>query len=422
MSAPFLLTMADYYGTLAAVRCMGRAGVPVTVGEGKLLAPARWSRYATQRVPCPPVQNTEAFLDWLVDFGRRQPGHVLYPTSDDMAWLFALRADELRPYFKLYAPGEDVIYGLLNKKRLFHLCKEVGIETPVTVFPESEADCEKLAGELKFPLLIKPQTQILFENKIKGAQVETAAELTERYTEFVRKNRYGDVLMKHDPLVKQPMLQAFHAEAAENIYSLAGFIDESGDHFAIRGARKVLQRPRKLGVGLCFEHADVSPELAEKVRSLCKRIGYYGVFEVEFIEAAGKHLLIDFNPRFYGQMNFEIARNLPLPLLVHHAATGNREALARDVAFANAWAPRGLPVYCHRFIFEVLLRAQGMSGKLTPAEVEHWREWYRANEPEATDAVLDGSDVVPALVDAGLLLYGYARHPRAFLRFMVLDR
>jgi predicted ATP-grasp superfamily ATP-dependent carboligase len=60
---PILLTMADYYGTLAAVRSLGRLGVPITVAESKLLAPARWSRYVTRRVGCPDVSDSEAFLE-----------------------------------------------------------------------------------------------------------------------------------------------------------------------------------------------------------------------------------------------------------------------------------------------------------------------------------------------------------------------
>jgi len=419
---PILLTMADYYGTLAAVRSLGRLGIPVTVAESKLLAPARWSRYVTRRVECPDVGDSERFLEWLMRFGEREPGHVLYPTSDDMAWLFALHREELSKHFRMYQPGVDVIYGLLNKKRLHGLCQDVGLDMPETWFPEGEGDLARVASEARFPVLLKPQTQILFESHLKGSQVERASELLPRYREFLERNRYGRKLLEYDARCNLPMVQAFYPEAAQNIYSLSGFVDRTGELFVVRGALKVLQRPRKLGIGLCFEEVPVDVELAEKLRALCKKLGYHGTFEVEFIRAGGKQLLIDFNPRFYSQMGFDIARGQPLPLLVYEAACGHEERLAEVVRDTLEWKGAGQYIYCHRGIFELLLRAQGLSGRLSADEVRHWREWYARNRERAVDAVMDTSDWVPWMVDTAMHLRSYARHPKGFIRTMVLDK
>ncbi len=419
---PILLTMADYYGTLAAVRSLGRLGIPVTMAESKLLAPARWSRFVTRRVECPDVGDSERFLEWLMRFGEREPGHVLYPTSDDMAWLFALHREELGKHFRMYQPSVDVIYGLLNKKRLHGLCQDVGLDMPQTWFPEGESDLARVTAEARFPVLLKPQTQILFESHVKGSQVERASELLPRYREFLERNHYGRKLLDYDAKANLPMVQAFHAEAAQNIFSLSGFVDRTGELFVVRGALKVLQRPRKLGIGLCFEEVPVDVELAEKVRALCKKLGYHGTFEVEFIRAGGKQLLIDFNPRFYSQMGFDIARGQPLPLLVYEAACGHEERLAEVVRDTLAWKGAGQYIYCHRGIFELLLRAQGLSGRLSADEVKHWREWYARNRERAVDAVMDTSDWVPWMVDTAMHLRSYVRYPRGFIRTMVLDK
>jgi predicted ATP-grasp superfamily ATP-dependent carboligase len=404
------------------VRCLGRAGIAVTVAEPKLLAPARWSRYATRRVDCPDPHHAEEFLAWLLRFGEREPGHVLYPTSDDMAWLFALHRERLQLHFRMYQPPVEVLYTLLNKRRLHALCEESGLDMPATWFPRSEADLARVAAEAQFPALIKPQTQVLFESHMKGSQVESAAQLPARYAEFHAKNRYGETLLQYDPEAGQPMVQAFYAEAAQNIYSLSGFVDRTGELFAVRAAVKVLQRPRKLGIGLCFESAPVDAELAARLQQLCKRLGYYGTFEVEFIRAGGKQLLIDFNPRYYSQMGFDIARGLPLPLLVYTAACGEEAQLPEQVRAAASAPVDGAPVYLHRGILELLLRAQGLSGRLTPTEVAYWRSWYARHRAWAVDAVLDAKDPLPGVVDAAMLLRRYARHPRGFVRTMVLDQ
>ena len=60
-----LLTRPTYGGTLAAVRQLGRSGVPVVIVGPEILAAARWSRYASQFISCPAVQDGERFIEWL---------------------------------------------------------------------------------------------------------------------------------------------------------------------------------------------------------------------------------------------------------------------------------------------------------------------------------------------------------------------
>lgn len=420
--APVLLTMADFYGTLAAARALGRAGISVTMAEGRVLAPARWSRFVRRRVACPPASDTHAYIAWLLEFGQREPGHVLYATTDDLAWLYALHREELGRVFRMVQPPVATIYTLLNKKRLDAEARAVGIDTPRTWFPSDARELSDVGREATFPLLIKPQTQILFESHMKGMRVDTPSGLSSAYAEFSRRNRYEPRLLEFDPEVVHPMLQSYYAEAAQGIYSLSGFTDASGERFVVRAAVKVLQRPRRLGIGLCFEHAEVQPELANKVAALLKRVGYHGVFEAELIQAGGRYLLIDLNPRYYSQMGFDIARGLPLPLLVHAAASGDRARLDALVERARSWRPVDEPVYANRMILELLLCAQGLSGRLSADEVRTWRSWMERHRADTTDAVLDAEDWAPALVDAALHLVAAARHPRGFVRTMVLDQ
>ena len=121
-----------------------------------------------------------------------------------------------------------------------------------------------------------------------------------------------------------PMLQRYHPEAMKKIYSLSGFRDMSGSHIVMRAALKILQQPRHLGIGLCFEEAEVIPDLAQQTIRLCERIGYYGAFELEFIVAQGRMLLIDFNGRFYNQLAFDIARGMDWPRLVYAGSDSER--------------------------------------------------------------------------------------------------
>ncbi|MFI5302997.1 MAG: carbamoyl-phosphate synthase, partial [Polyangiales bacterium] len=205
---------------------------------------------------------------------------------------------------------------------------------------------------------------------------------------------------------------------SNGIYSLSGYADRHGDIVTARAARKILQRPRTLGIGLCFEEATVTPQLLEGTQALCRRVGYQGVFEVEFLEVGPRALLIDFNPRFYGQMALDIDRGMPLPRMAYADALGDSATMMALAETADATSPEH--VYCHRSLFELMLRAQRLSGKLGVADGHRWQRWWAAHRDEATDAVIDRSDPLPWGVEMIVQLAWLAKHPRSFVRSLTV--
>jgi D-aspartate ligase len=219
------------------------------------------------------------------------------------------------------------------------------------------------------------------------------------------------------------MLQRYHAEAMVDTYSLAGFIDETGDVFIVRAARKIFQRPRRLGVGLCFLGQPVNAILRQKIFDLCRHVGYYGAFESEFvhIESTGEHLLIDFNPRFYGQMAFEVARDMPLPAFVYRAAHGLQGEALRAAVEHRPEPAADAYHYSNRWILRLVMLAQTLSGRLSPKERETLHQILNDPRSRYVDAVRDTADAGPFLADILLNLKHFARHPRDFYRKFFLD-
>lgn len=164
----------------------------------------------------------------------------------------------------------------------------------------------------------------------------SAQEARAEFKRFMRQGVREASFARQHPEAMLPLLQRYHPEAMEAVYSLSGFRDISGAHIVMLGARKVLQFPRRLGVGICFEEVEVDPALGERAARLCEHIGYYGAFELEFIMCDGQALLIDFNGRFYNQLAFDMARGLDQAGLVYAGALGNEEEVARQVSAARA--------------------------------------------------------------------------------------
>ena len=408
----FVLTAASALGTLAAVRCLGARGVRIFVLDAHRLAPALWSRYVVHREACPPGRPIARFIDALLEFGARNPGHVLYPTSDDLAWAFAEQEAALRQYFRLFTPAFASVARVLDKRSLYSACAEVGLGTPNTWFPETVGDVDEAAANARFPIIVKPRAQVFFTSARKGVCITSAAELRSRYAAFVRDNTFERAIMVARPDMARPMVQELHA--GDPIYSVSGFFEPGRKLFVARGARKVLQWPRRAGVGIAFEDAPVEAELAEGVRRLCELTGFFGVFEAEFVTTRDGPKLIDFNPRLFNQIGFDIARGLPSPYFAYLAATGESARLEDAMRAAQRWQTNAAVVFEHRAMVAWTRAAERLTGR-TPEPVP-FETPKRLGTVEVVDAAASGDDWLPGVVD-GLRQIGSAlQHPRAALR------
>ena len=196
----------------------------------------------------------------------------------------------------------------------------------------------------------------------------------------------------------------------------------SGSHVVMQAAMKILQQPRHLGIGLCFEETEVIPELAQQTIRLCERIGYYGAFELEFVATQGRMLLIDFNGRFYNQLAFDIARGMDLPRLVYAGATGATEELARLISEPPLRDKEQPLVFCNGFGLSLSVAAQQIFKRMSREEATYWREWRKTHDGRVVDAIHDSDDPLPAVFDVASRLGQYMRYPRRFFGEMAFKR
>lgn len=412
-----LLKNGSYHGTLAAARDLGRQGVPVVLMELQPDTPTAHSRYVTRTERSPGLDDLNAYADWLIRFGRSNPGYVLYPTSDDLLWIMDTHRDALATCFHLFQPPAGALYELLNKKRLFQHCQRLGIDHPRTWLPQPGDDLAALAQSLPYPVLLKPQMQAGLRVQTKGAPCHNAAEFLQLWARSDRLFSYKDAVVQRDPQVGQLMVQQFHPEAASQIYSLAGFFDPGHDILLVRAAQKLLQQPVTIGVGLCFEGRAVHARPLAQLQQLMSAVGYHGAFEAEFIHLPqeDRFLLIDLNTRFYGQMGFEIARNLPIARLCYHAAAGEQPQLL-DLARTSV-SPNDAPAdwkCCIRHMLSLLVTTLALGGQMRWAERRRWLRWARTGH--VVDPIAAPDDAGPARSYWRGILRNLLRHPRSSLR------
>lgn len=420
---PVLLADASWYGTLAAARSLGGRGVSVTLAVDAPLPPARFSRHVTRTVPCPPTRETRRFLEWILDFGTRHPGHVLYPTSDDLAWMIASRREEFASRFLIYSPPLESLRRLLDKRALAAECAEAGLLAPETHCPTNDAGVARVAREATFPVLVKPRMQVMLEDwtdKRKGVRVERREDLLDAWRACRGAFRYDPEVGGRVAGIELPVVQTWCA-ASPSIYTVDGFIDETGAVFEAMACLKILQLPRGSGAGICFEDAPLDAGLARGLRRLLANVGFHGVFDAEFLIDGDRRMLIDLNPRFYNHMAYEEDRGLPLAWLAYLAAVGAGGSLQETLVAARDSARPADPVgrvYVHRLPTELLAAAQTLTGGMARGEREALRRWLRGNAANRTDPAWHPTDPLPGLADIAAHLVSFARHPRAFVRHL----
>jgi D-aspartate ligase len=422
-SAAILLGNANYYGTLAAVRSLGRAGVEVVTVDPSRICHSRYSRYSSQHLRCPAFEESSAWAEWLSRKARIGSRRAIYATSDAISFALARYRNELSADFELYQPGLDTVMSILDKGLLMQNAQAIGIETPPTWFPQNGAEAEKIAKDAGGTVLIKPRSQLAQRTKTKGTLVECHGHRVQStFDDYMKDQAADSEFAKQCPVTMTPILQQYYPQAVENVYSLSGFREKSGGAVIMRAARKVLQQPRQIGIGLCFEPTFVDPLLADRTKRLCERIGYYGVFELEFILAEGKAILIDFNGRFYHQIAFDIARGMELPALAYAAATKNQAEVTRLMAHGNSGKHSDVTGFCNRFVLATMVKTQRILRTMSRKDAARLLNWSRGSHGTMVDAVKDPRDALPAFIDVAQYLLHSLRHPRAFVRQYGLER
>jgi predicted ATP-grasp superfamily ATP-dependent carboligase len=409
------LASASSGGTIAAVRHLGANGFDVGVVSSYRLRAAAWSHYAARTYSAPPEAESQRFLERLLAIGASDPGQILLPTSDETAWLYTLNATELGRYFRLVQPSIAVLLKILDKKLFADAAIRAGLAVLPSWDPRNIDDVAELAPTLPYPILIKPRTHVHRLRNDKGIVVHSASELNNEYQRFIDREqaRAGD-----DPLLSDanlPILQQFVRVGSEGVHSITGFVDRTGELFVTRDATKVFQRSQPVGVGVCFESRPLSPALSDAVRNLCRELGYFGIFEVEFLWFEGRWVAIDFNPRLFNQIGMDIRRGMPLPLFACLDALGETEALREAVAKAQA-AHNEQAVFCDRFTLRAILLAQTMTGRISPEDRTYWQGWMKLNAAHAVDFAADEGDSIPGFIHVLSEIYlGLKSIPR-FLR------
>jgi predicted ATP-grasp superfamily ATP-dependent carboligase len=274
---------------LGAVRALGRRGVRVIAVDHRPWALGFSSRYAAEHVIAPdPVADEDGFIASLAELGARLDGPVpVFATHDEHVNAVVRRADEIGPAYRLPWPDWPTLEAIQSKRHQLEAAMACGVPVPETRHPRSAAEAVAAAGELGYPVFLKPSDPIQFKRiyRRQAFRCGTAAEV---------ETAYGHME------AFEPMLQEFVPGGDDGLYTLGSYLADDGTALGIFCGRKLRQTREHMGSCRVGESVWVDRVVDDGLRIL-RHLGFRGVSQVEFKldPRTGEYKLIEVNPRLW---------------------------------------------------------------------------------------------------------------------------
>jgi D-aspartate ligase len=305
---------------LAAIRSLGRAGVPVVAVDHRESALGFRSRYAVP-VISPDPQDEDAFVEFLAGLAGELEGPIpVFPTHDEPLNAIARGAGRLGERFRFPFPPWEVLQRIQSKRSQLEAAERAGIAVPRWSTESSAAD------ELGYPVLVKPSSTEGFKRRFgrQAFRCETRAEAEQAFAEAAE---------------YEPLVQELIPGGDEELYTLGSYLDRDGEPLGLFCGRKLRQTPP--GVGTCrVGEAVWVDEVVDQGLRFLRELGHVGLSQVEFKRDSrdGSYRLMEVNPRLWQWHGLAAACGVDLPRMAYEDLVGERPDPARMNGCRRKWA------------------------------------------------------------------------------------
>lgn len=292
-----LLTSGEYSMGLAAVRSLGRGGVPVTVCSSKLNAMSFSSKYCRKHFTYPhPDIDPDGFIQALKKKAESGDYAMVMPGGPDVLEVLSERRGEIEEYAKVAMPSKKVMRVANNKALNNQAAEKAGVPTPKTFYGLTHENKDEIIERIPTPYVIKPYVGA----GSKGlTYVDKPGDLEEAYEKVVG---------KHGPCIIQEKIRGQR-------YSFSCLSNFKGQPRRICLYKTLRMHPLSGGPNSAVITED-NPDIIDHGLKMVRAIKWGGVASLQFLvdEEDGKPKLIDFNSRFFGSMQAPISAGVDYPL------------------------------------------------------------------------------------------------------------
>jgi len=301
-----LVVDVGWVNGLAAIRSLGRAGIPVVAVDHRPSALGFRSRYAQPAHVPDPAEDEERFARSVAALGAPA---VVFPTHDPPLNALARNSRYLDGFLFPF-PRWEVLEPIQDKRHQLEAAVEAAVDVPETRYPASASEARAAAAELGLPVLVKPQHPSGFKRRFEkqAFRCETSDEVERAYGDA---EQFG------------PMVQELVPGGDDQLYSLGSYLRAAGEPLGLFCGRKLKQVPP--GIGTCrVGEAVWEKEVVDAGLRLLRKLGFHGISQVEFKRDArdGRFKLMEINPRLWQWHGLAAACGVDVPLIAYRDLTG----------------------------------------------------------------------------------------------------
>lgn len=384
-----LILDAHLKSSLAAIRSLGKRGIPVVAGSHRPFAMGFYSRYARERFLYPsPLTNVRTFVRSVQDKSSGLGNPVLFTFSDSTLLPFVHLEPADAPWRSLLPSSQNCFDVAFDKGRTLELASALGIHAPATYSQASGDDLSDFSRRHGFPLVVKPRRSVYWEGR-GSSGVQVTASFASSPEELKTKCAAFQAQTGEFPLV-----QAYVCGEEASVQ----FLCERGNVVAACANRRIRSispggGPGALKVTIPLD----SYGMAERGRRLVSALNWSGPMMVEFKidRRTGEPALMETNGRFWGSLPLAVLAGVDFPYLYYQLSLGRE--IERSERYAEGLVSRHFMGDLHHLL-ATLFKRDSLRSSSYPPRLRALREFFRLPRGTKPD-VFDRRDPVPAFAE-----------------------
>lgn len=372
---------------LAAVRSLGKRGVPVVVGGERKTAMASHSRYvASAFVYTSPLKNQDAFISEMREqLQELSEPPLLYAFSDATYLTLARNVASWQGSAYLPLPPQSSIECAFSKRKTWMLSQSLGISVPQTYNVASLQELRALAPSLRYPVVVKPEHSASWRDGRGNSGRVIFALNTE------------DLLARIERIYletrEMPLVQKF-VQGEE--YGVEALVNQ-GEICALAAHRRIRSLSPLGGASVVKETIEIPALMRLATEKLLRALKWHGVAMVEFkMDIEHNELLfIEINGRFWGSLPLAIHAGVDFPYLYASLVSGK---VPQDLVCARPGVVSRHLLGDMKHLWSVLFKRDSLRALAYPSR---WKALcdFIFTSPCARADVFDVCDPLPSVME-----------------------
>lgn len=298
---PVVVTPLDEHMGLDIARSLHKHGIPVYGLDHDKRAVGKYSNACRLVISPDPQKDKSGFIEFLIQFSKQigcKP--VLIPLSDEHVLVISRNRELLEAHYEFVMPDKETIEALCTKVGLIEVAYSLNIPAPVTHFPKSADEVEQIAGQLPYPVILKPGESPqwhdpLIERQLRHGLLEGRAKVVLCNNGDELKKAYQQLASINPELIIQEVIPGEDSR----LYYVSFYMDRNSQPLAAFAGRK--DRVIPIGFGSAsFVHSFHDPILIKTGLRIFQGMRYQGLGGIEFKKDPRDetYKLIEVNTRF----------------------------------------------------------------------------------------------------------------------------